>query len=350
MGYGWRVAVGLIALVLYMLFVLWSATNYISMANKQWLYAHEKAFLARVHAEDSALANPGVPPDQVVEAALKQLVPTDLEPPRAASWWQVWKWVDQPDWIGAGSIGSWVRLHEAQRLEVWRLPMAAVEARFGRAMGQVDELPATRQAAWQGRWLELQSMSRASGRERTDAWRAELSQLLAELFNARDATYNQLVSLFGKAGWAFLVASLSIAALIVGDYGFVLLAGFVGGLISRMQRLVYAQGRPTAYGTSWVPMFLAPLLGGLAAWGGLHLLALLQELSIVNMAGVLRPEAFKGPAEGATLGLSLILGFSERFFNQVGNQAEKVIGTTDEGTAATSGSPGRPSPRGEEGK
>jgi hypothetical protein len=252
-------------------------------------------------------------------------------------------------------------------------------------MGQVDELSATRQSAWQGRWIELRNLpadrpagpsrepagptvlarpaAAAAGplgntvvaaaetpttttaigdtrRAREDAWRAELSQLLAELFNARDATYNQLVSLFGKAGWIYPVASLAAAALIASDYGLVFLAGFIGGLVSRMQRLVYAQGHPTAYGTSWVPLFLAPLLGGLAAWGGLHVLALLQTLGLLQLKGALDPEKFTATATPATLGLCVLLGFSERFFNQIGNQAEKVIGTSDQGTAATSGFPG----------
>jgi hypothetical protein len=381
--YQWRVGVGMVFLVCYVAMILWSTRNYIERANDRWLRAHQAAFLARLASEEPAASSADPELFLHLDVALRELVPG---PEKKRSWWPL----HRSDWIGAESIAAWIRLHEAQRLEAWLLPMPAVEARFARAMGQVDELSATRQSAWQGRWIELRNLpgdrgrtspvepagepgssgcgwrwpwSRptapaagqpaipppaappavaraATGREREDAWRAELSQLLAELFNARDATYNQLVSLFGKAAWIYVVASIAGAALIASDYGFVFLAGFVGGLVSRMQRLVYAQGHPTAYGTSWVPLFLAPLLGGLAAWGGLHVLALLQALKLVQLDQVLNPDNFRGTANAATLGLCVLLGFSERFFNQIGNQAEKVIGSSDQGTAATSGFPG----------
>jgi hypothetical protein len=235
-----------------------------------------------------------------------------------------------------------VRLHEAQRLEIQQLSEAAVRARFARAMGQIDELSAVRQNAWQHRWVDLQNSTRPGAKEEPlQTWRHELSQLLAELFNARDSTYNQLVSLYGKAGLLIFAAYLPVLALLCLGYGPVLLAGFLGGLISRMQRLVYATGRPTAYGTSWVPLFLAPLLGALAAWAGLHLLVLMKSLGIVSLDSVLPPGVDLTLAPSASvLGLAVLFGFSERFFNQLGNQAEKIVtASQDGGSAAAAGSP-----------
>jgi hypothetical protein len=98
---------------------------------------------------------------------------------------------------------------------------------------------------------------------------------------------------------------------------------------------------PTAYGISWVPLFLAPLLGALAAWGGLHLLAMLQSIGVIDLGALIKDgETFQQVPPAGILGLAVLLGFSERFFNQIGAQAEQVIsGEPDSGSAAAAGSP-----------
>lgn len=334
--YAWQVGAGLVLLGLYLLLLCWTTSNYIRTTNRRWLRAHTDALRGRLAVEDADVAE--VARHRQVRQAIDGLldaIAADDPGGRSGT-------LHLRSWIGSREIGHWVRLHEAQRLEVWRLPDEAVLARFARAMGQIDELPVVRQSAWQRRWVQLQGASGGGGRSpaSADVWRAELSQLLAELFNARDATYSQLVSLYGKAGWLVFVAFLPVLGLLVAGYGLVLLAGFLGGLISRMQRIAYAHKRPTAYGTSWIPLFLGPLLGALAAWAGLHMLALLQVLGIVDMAGVLGSGAqFRLTPSTGTLGLAVVLGFSERFLNRIGTQAETIVGAQEPTSAAASGNP-----------
>jgi hypothetical protein len=336
MTYKIQLWVGAAVLFLYLLIILFAATNYIRVANRRWLRAHEIAFRARLSFAPHERTG--------VDAAIGELVSDHpVDEPHTPRWQDV---LSPSKWIGSCEIARWVRLHEAQRLEVWLLPDRAVQARFARAMGQIDELSAVRQNAWQRRWVDLQNASRTGSSEtETAPWRAELSELLAELFNARDSTYNQLVSLYGKAGWLVVAAYLPVLALLIAGYGPVLLAGFLGGLVSRMQRLVYAQGRPTAYGASWVPLFLAPLLGAMVAWAGLHLLALMQGLGVVSLVNVL-PTAgdFRLLPPVSVLGLSVLLGFSERFLNQLGEKAEQVVSGSDQqgGSPAAAGSPTSP--------
>jgi hypothetical protein len=334
MTYEGQLWVGAAVLFLYLLILLFAATNYIRIANRGWLRAHEVAFRARLgFALNDRTA---------VDGSIKALV-SDQPGDEPHSSRDV---LSPSKWIGSCEIARWVRLHEAQRLEVWLLPESAVQARFARAMGQIDELSAVRQNAWQRRWVDLQNGSRTGSSEAKSAtWRAELSELLAELFNARDSTYNQLVSLYGKAGWLVVAAYLPVLALLIAGYGPVLLAGFLGGLVSRMQRLVYAQGRPTAYGASWVPLFLAPLLGAMVAWAGLHLLALMQGLGVLSLSSVLPANAdFRLLPPVSVLGLSVLLGFSERFLNRLGEKAEQVVSGTDQqgGSPAAAGSPASP--------
>jgi hypothetical protein len=332
-SYTAQLTAGLTVLVVYLVLMVFVASNYIRLANFRWLQAHQAALLGRLKVQ---AGDPDPPPaSEATARAIEVLIPE--EESGSGGIRTLW---GTKSWIGSCEIAAWVRLHEAQRLEVWRLPDNVVQARFARAMGQIDELSAIRQNAWQRRWVELQA---AGDRDAAAArrWRAELSQLLAELFNARDSTYNQLVSLYGKAAWLLVAAYLPVTALLVAGYGYVLLAGFLGGLISRMQRVVYGRGRPTAYGTSWVPLFLAPLLGSLAAWAGLHFLALLQTLGVVKLDTIVVPgETFRLAPPVAVLGLAVLFGFSERFFNQIGNQADRVIGgEEDGGSAAAAGSP-----------
>jgi len=252
MTYTGQLWTGIAVLCLYLLIVLFAAGSYIRLANRRWLEAHEAAFQGRLRARAADEAAD-------IDAAIALLVPDQpTEEPRRSKGWNV---LSPGKWIGSAEIARWVRLHEAQRLEILRLPDSAVQARFARAMGQIDELSAVRQNAWQRRWGDLQNASRGARRldDRTRAtWRAELSQLLAELFNARDSTYNQLVSLYGKAGWLVFAAYLPVLALLLAGYGPVLLAGFLGGLVSRMQRLVYGQGTlprtaPPGSRCSWLP-------------------------------------------------------------------------------------------------
>ena len=336
MTYTGQLVTGSVVLLIYLMVMLFAASNYIRRANGGWLEAHEAALRGRLRA------GTGAEPTEI-DAAIKQLLQVD-EPARRGLWRFRAQSFSPAQWIGSREIARWVRLHEAQRLEVALLSDLAVPARFARAMGQVEELPALRQSAWQRRWVELQNASASPGssdHERAAIWKVELSQLLAELFNARDSTYNQLVSLYGKAGWLVTAAYLPVAALLVSGYGQILLAGFLGGLVSRMQRLVYGRGRPTAYGASWVPLFLAPLLGALAAWAGLHLLVLMQGLGVVDLSGVLPPGTdFRLTVQPSVVGLAVLLGFSERLFNQLGDQADRVLShEPDSGSPASAGSP-----------
>jgi hypothetical protein len=331
---------GSVVLLIYLMVMLFAASNYIRRANGGWLKAHEAALLGRIQAGG------GTDPTEI-DAAIKLLLRNDKPERSKLRQHPESEGFSPTQWIGSCEIARWVRLHEAQRLEISLLSEVAVQARFARAMGQIEELPALRQSAWQRRWVELQNASTSAAeanRENAEIWKAELSQLLAELFNARDATYNQLVSLYGKAGWLVTAAYLPVAALLVSGYGPVLLAGFLGGLVSRMQRLVYGRGRPTAYGASWVPLFLAPLLGALAAWAGLHLLVLMQGLGVVDLKGVLPPGSdFRLVVPPSVIGLSVLLGFSERLFNQLGDQADKVLsGVPDSTSPAAAGSPTTP--------
>lgn len=210
--------IGIGFLSCYLIFVLHAATSYIKTVNQRWLSAHVAAFKRRIES-----AGGGVRFDT-------DGLFTSLDPPRGG----IRELLSPANWVGSREIAGWVRLHEAQRLEISTLSDEALEARFARAMGQIDELPMVRQIAWQQRWVALQALPATPSGARRQRWEADASQLLAELFNVRDAAYNQLVSLYGKAAWLLIVSYLAVVVLLLSGFGPVLMAGFLGGLVSRL--------------------------------------------------------------------------------------------------------------------
>jgi hypothetical protein len=233
--YSWQLIIGFAVLVLYAVLVVWSRSVFIAWANRIWTDVHGDALVGRRQG-------PGAPGEHACQDANESIRPLlarfgDSEPARKFRW--------QFTWNGAKEIGDWVRLHEAQRQIIWCWTLPSVMARLERAVGQLDELPPDRQVLWQARWQELLGAYSWDKNltDRQESWyKANLIELLAELYNARDAKYSQLASLYGKTAWLIMAAFLPLAALVALGYGVVLLAGSIGGLISRLQQLVYAKG------------------------------------------------------------------------------------------------------------
>jgi hypothetical protein len=108
-------------------------------------------------------------------------------------------------------------------------------------------------------------------------------------------------------------------------YGVVLIAGAIGGLVSRMQRLVFSKRISITYGSSCAPLFCAPILGALAAWAGLVLISLLQTTGVLELTALQTSlDDLRAPS-AALLGTAILLGMSERFLLRLEKQAEAVI-------------------------
>lgn len=329
--YGWEVVIGFAFLSMYLLLVLWARSKYIASTNRAWTEAHVDAVRANVAVLHAAF--PSAP------SKAMQGVITTLLPPVAD---QGARRRSDLHWNGAKEIGDWVRLHEVKRGLVWMMPDELVVHRFERAMGQLDELPGHRQEHWKAKADRLRCGG--PGTVPVAETRGMLVELLSEIYNARDGKYSQLASLYSKAAWLIGAALLPLMVLVVLGYGVILIAGAIGGIISRLQRLVYAEGLPTAYGSSWVPLFCAPLLGALAAWAGLNLLALLQALGVIDLANLLGgADQLLVPPPGV-VGVAVLLGISERFLNRIGTETEKAMGASDATSPAPVAAPTPPAP------
>jgi len=229
-------------------------------------------------------------------------------------------------WNGADQIGKWVVIHEAERLVLPLLSQEELLARLERALGQLGELAPERRARWEAVSRELLDGCDDTPDGQFDArLRAHLDELLGEVYEASNGKAAQLSGLYNRATWLVFAALLPLGALVSLGYGVVLVAGAIGGIVSRMQRLVFSRQVPMTYGSSWAPLFCAPVLGALAAWAGLMMISLLKAAGVLQLSALATelPD-LRSPTAGV-LGVAVILGLSERFLSRLEKQAATML-------------------------
>ena len=226
-------------------------------------------------------------------------------------------------WNGGAELAAWRLLHDAERLAVNAMATPHLKARLQRALGDLSELPPARQKAWK------KPLQEALGQANGDA-RATLSAFLADLYEARDKRFMLVLKMQNLLTFMVLVGLPIGLALAIAGYGPILLAGAVGGLLSRMAR-VYRGGRRTPdYGLSWATVFPASLFGALSAWAGLHLFAILQSQKIFSLEGLGTLSQFLTPPIALQkdtvplLALGALFGLSERLLDRMVEKTEEL--------------------------
>jgi hypothetical protein len=313
--FGW----GLVLLGAYVVLVILARWLYIARANVVWNNAQAEAMAKRLWLQ----VQRGPAPNgkaTVTQATLQQLLEEiKKESPHS-------RHAGVLGWNGSHQIAQWVLMHEAERLALPALDHAQLVARLERALGQLEELPQPRREAWEDIIRTLLAAKDQADTERLNrAYRAYLDELLGEIYEASNGKASQLAGLYNRATWVILVALLPLAVLAGLGYGVLLVAGAIGGLVSRMQRLVFSKHIPITYGSSWAPLFCAPILGALAAWAGLVLISLLQTTGVLQLAALQTSLAQLRAPSAAVLGTAILLGTSERFLLRLEKQAEAVI-------------------------
>ncbi len=91
----------------------------------------------------------------------------------------------------------------------------------------------------------------------------------------------------------------------------------------RLARHVRGARVPSDYGLAWTAVLLAPVVGALSGWGGVLLVALLQQLEILSFENLtLRVSPPVRSFDTDTTALAFLLGFSEVFLNRIAGKAE----------------------------
>jgi len=313
--FGW----GLVLLGGYVLLVILARWIYIARTNVVWTSAQAGALARRLSLQVEGDAS-GNDQAEITKSTMRRLL-REIKKENPTS-----KHTGIIGWNGSHQIAQWVLMHEAERLALPALSRTQLVARLERALGQLGELPQPRREAWEDAIRSLLAAKDKADTEQLDrVYRAYLDELLGEIYEASNGNAIQLSGLYNRATWIILVSLLPLAVLAGFGFGMLLVAGAIGGLVSRMQRLVFSTRIPVSYGSSWGPLFCAPILGALAAWAGLALISLLQTAGVLQLTALQTSlDSLRAPS-AAVLGTAILLGASERFLLRLEKQAEAVI-------------------------
>jgi hypothetical protein len=310
---------GLILLGVYVLLVILARWVYIARTNVVWNEAQSQAMSKRLLlqlARDPSANGKASAAQPTLQQLLEEVGKKNPHH----------RFTGAIGWNGSHQIAQWVLIHEAERLALPTLRHEQLVARLERALGQLDELPQHRREAWEDAiQMLLATRDEVEDERRNRVYQAYLDELLGEVYEASNGKASQLAGLYNRATWIILVSLLPLAVLASLGYGVLLIAGAVGGLVSRMQRLVFSKRISITYGSSWAPLFCAPILGALAAWTGLVLISLLQTTGVLELAALQTSLADLQAPSSAVLGVAILLGLSERFLLQLEKQAETMI-------------------------
>jgi Putative Ig domain/Abnormal spindle-like microcephaly-assoc'd, ASPM-SPD-2-Hydin len=156
-----------------------------------------------------------------------------------------------------------------------------------------------------------------------ERWRALHNEALGYLYDRSDTSFAQLVSWQNKTVWLVGCSLLLIVALAATlQHGILFLLGATGGLLSRLTRSLSREDVPTDYGASWSTLFLSPVVGALAGWSGILLVIVGVEFNILGSALKFN---WCNTFNPVMLGIALLLGFSERFFDTVLGQLNNKL-------------------------
>ena len=128
-----------------------------------------------------------------------------------------------------------------------------------------------------------------------------------------------------------ILLSVTLAA-IFGNAEFLLL-GAVGAFLSRLYIAIKAEEVPRHYGVYWTTLMLGPIVGALAAYAGLLILQMLNDLNVLGAA--FRSIQWSNPSSPGALAIAFLLGFSTRFLERFVAQAESKLPGGAAGSATT---------------
>jgi hypothetical protein len=228
-------------------------------------------------------------------------------------------------WNGSRDLVAWDLVHRVEAEAAGKLTGPDLMARLMKAQSQLDDLPERKRVYWSHVLHDVLEGCPAGGLKDEAIARAILYNLLTELYDSRDTKFTNLATQQNKVTWLVFIGLAIMAALVSKGYEDLLLAGAVGGILSRLQRELGRRDVPSDYGLSWSVLFLSPVSGALSAWAGLLLLQALQTLHVIDLAGLLPDGADLTHPVGSVLGVAIVFGFSERLLDRIVRQATEEI-------------------------
>jgi hypothetical protein len=230
-------------------------------------------------------------------------------------------------WNGSRDLVAWSLVHRVEADSAAQLSGPALVARLMKAQSQLDDLPERKRIYWSRVLHDLLEGCPHGRLKDEQVAQAILHQLLTELYDARDTKFTNLATQQNKVTWLVFTGLAIMAALVSQGYHDILMAGAVGGILSRLQRELERRDVPSDYGLSWSVLFLSPVSGALSAWAGVLLLQALQSLNVIDLASLLPANVDLTHPSGAILGVAIVFGISERLLDRLVRQATDEIAT-----------------------
>ncbi len=228
---------------------------------------------------------------------------------------KMWHWLIR----GTGrQLAAWRLAHRAKCLVI---DVLSPEVLTVKALVTIEEL---KQCGSPEAKVLAEEIQQALGQDACEARYARLKLLLIKsyecLFDARDTYFETLADWQNKAMWLVMVGLSILLMLGLGSGNAILLVlGAVGGLLTRMKKVLERKNIGFDYGMSWSTLFLSPLVGALTGWAGVLLVYFLVDIGLLG--DLLKP-LLDAPWSGAhqssvAMALAVTFGFSANLFNRM---------------------------------
>jgi len=136
----------------------------------------------------------------------------------------------------------------------------------------------------------------------------------------RDAYFETLSDLNNKTMWLILTSFIFIVLIILFEkFPLLVVAGGIGGLLSKLRKIIGQPSESNDYGLSWGPIFLSPLVGSITGWAGVYIVLFLAKVGTFSQSLVETLDMEGGCYKPALLIIALVFGYSAGLF-------EKMIG------------------------
>ena len=164
--------------------------------------------------------------------------------------------------------------------------------------------------------------------EQAGAGEQSLRQLLVEgqrvYYEYRDDYYEMLADWQNKAMWLTYITVLFIALLLwVETNAMLLVAGGIGGLLSKLRSVIQKPDIPNDYGFSWSTLFLTPLIGVLTGWAGVYMVIVMMDVGVFGDIFTKVLSESQGCPFAASMVITIVFGYSAGLFEKMLSNVEE---------------------------
>lgn len=227
-------------------------------------------------------------------------------------------------WDGASAYGALLVTHHA-RGEI------AGKGSNQRVRGRARYAAAALGGDHSGLVEELQRIGESTGQV-DEGDRDLVARAFLVLNVPRTHSTQQALTLHRKVNWLILTGLVLLAVLVIAFGGAAVVAfGLLGAFVSRIG-LFAREGAPTRREFDWTAIMPAPVVGALAAFAGVNLVA---ALSSWGLLGETFDDVSIGSTAVTTLALAFVFGFSERLLDRLVQTASDRVAPATEPQVTT---------------